>query len=318
VKYDVTEAAISEMASLYMDLNVADVEDQKGFEEVELARKTVKGKRIAVEKQRKVFKSDALIFGRLVDSKAKEIFALLEPIESHLTKEGDKIRDEEKRIKAEAEAKEKAKIQERVDALMKIDIVLDFFTVATMSDEDYANFYAKSEEAWAAEQARIAEDARIEAEKKEAYRIAQEKKEADLKAEAERQEAVRKEQDAKAAALKVAHDKLVAAEKAIQDKKDREALEKRLEEEATAKAEKEAQEEAEWQADLKRNTEIEAQRQKELLPDKEKLLLFADEIKDLTAGNLSVESEGARELFHDVLGELANVEALLRAQIEEL
>ena len=144
VEYDLTTAAISKLSSLYMDLTVSGLEDEAGFEEVELARKVVKGKRIAVEKQRKVFKSDALEYGRMVDSKAKEIFSLLEPIESHLIKEGDKIRDEEKRIKAEEEAKEKAKIQGRVDDLLKVNVVLDYFTVATMTDEDYDTFYTTS------------------------------------------------------------------------------------------------------------------------------------------------------------------------------
>ncbi len=83
VKYDLTEAKISEMRGLYLDLVVDGIDDEIGFKHVETARKVVKGKRIAVEKQRKVFKYDALEYGRMVDSKAKETFSLLEPIENH-------------------------------------------------------------------------------------------------------------------------------------------------------------------------------------------------------------------------------------------
>ncbi len=300
VKYDVTEAAISKMRNLYMALAVSDLEDQEGFEAVESGRKVVKGHRVATEKQRVVFKSDALTFGRLVDSEAKKVFDLLEPIETHLTKEGDKIRDEEKRIKAEEESKEKAKTQGRVDDLLKVNIVLDYFTVATMSDEDYDTFYTTSRTNYEAEQARLADEEKAKAEKEaaekaereaESKRLADEKvrlekwdaeqkaKEIKLRAE---QEKVRKEQEAKEAELNAAQEMIDKAKKFQQDKKDREAREKRLTEEAEARAEKEAQDRAEKieeariaavDAEAARILQetLEAERLEALKPDLEKL-----------------------------------------------
>ena len=219
VKYDVTEAAISEMRNLYMDLTVSDLEDQEGFEAVESGRKVIKGYRVATEKQRKVFKSDALEYGRMVDLKAKEIFSLLEPIETHLIKEGDKIRDEEKRIEAEEEAKEKAKVQGRVDDLLKVNIVLDYFTVATMTDEDYDTFYTTSRTNYEAEQERIAEEERKIKETEAAEKAEREAESKRLADEKERLEKWDKEQKEKEAKIKADAEKLKKQQRELAEQK---------------------------------------------------------------------------------------------------
>ena len=296
VKYDVTEAAISEMRNLYIHLTVEGIDDEKGFEEVELARKVVKGKRIAVEKQRVVFKSDALTFGRLVDSEAKKVFALLEPIETHLIKEGDKIRDEEKRIEAEEEAKEKAKTQGRVDDLLKVNIVLDYFTVATMTDEDYDTFYATSRTNYEAVQARIVAEEKAKAEKEEAERLereAESKRLADEKKRLEKwdkeqkeketvarekQEKVRLELEAKEAELKIEQKRIDDAKKAEKEAKARVEFEKKAQKEAIAHAAKQAEEEALWAVEQERLEAEEKERKKALLPIRDRLYDYADDI----------------------------------------
>ena len=334
VEYDLTTAAISKLSSLYMDLTVSDIEDEAGFEEVELARKVVKGKRIAVEKQRKVFKSDALEHGRMVDSKAKEIFSLLEPIETHLTKEGDKIRDEEKRIEAEKEAKEKAKTQGRVDDLLKVNVVLDYFTVATMTDEDYDTFYTTSRTNYEAEQTRLAAEEKAKAEKEEAERLEREAESKRLADEKERlekwdkeqkakeekikaeQKKVQKELEAFQAKLKATQDKIDADKKAAQDKIDREARDKRLKEEAMALAEKEAQEETEKAAQEKVWAEEEAQRKADLLPDKKKVQVWVD--ANLSMPVPSLKTEGAKEVLRIAVEQIDNILHGVAAEIEEL
>ena len=68
VEYNITDAAISEMESLYMGLTISNLGDKKEFKAVHDARMVVKGKRVEVEKKRKELKADALAWGKKVDT----------------------------------------------------------------------------------------------------------------------------------------------------------------------------------------------------------------------------------------------------------
>ena len=50
VEYNITDAAIAEMESLYMGLAITDINNKKEFDVVHSARMVVKGKRVEVEK----------------------------------------------------------------------------------------------------------------------------------------------------------------------------------------------------------------------------------------------------------------------------
>jgi len=305
VNYDIADAVIAEMGKDYMTLKIDGIDDKEGFAVVHDARMVVKGKRIQVEKKRKELKSDALAWGKKVDGEAKRIFSLLEPIESHLQAEEDKVRAELDAIKAEEEAKEKAKVQAMVDELLKYGLSMEFFTVATMTDEDYDALLVSTKAAWEAEQSRLAAEERAKEEAEEAALIAREKEDERLaevakqqKAEAERQELVRKEQAATEAKLKAAQDKIdaenrervrqqelevaksQAAKKAA--KEERERIEREAKE-AKEKAEREAREKAEAEA----RAAEEAARQEALRPDKAKLEDFADMLLNITRPPLS-------------------------------
>ena len=120
-KFNVADAAISQMSTEYMPLEINGVEDIKGFKIVHTALMAVKKKRVAVEKTRKELKADSLKFGRAVDAEAKRITALLAPIEDHLSKEKQAVIDEQARIKAEEERIEKErKAKELEDLKAKI------------------------------------------------------------------------------------------------------------------------------------------------------------------------------------------------------
>ena len=134
-KFTPTDTAIAAMRDEYMPLTIRDVNDLVGFKIVHSARMVVKNHRVQVEKVRKQLKADALEFGRRVDGEAKRINALLEPIESHLSKEEDayeaekeRIRNAERlRLEAEQKAKEEAEAarikaeQEAENARLKVE-----------------------------------------------------------------------------------------------------------------------------------------------------------------------------------------------------
>uniref|UniRef100_A0A6M3XS99 Uncharacterized protein n=1 Tax=viral metagenome TaxID=1070528 RepID=A0A6M3XS99_9ZZZZ len=287
VKYDVTEAAISEMRSLYMDLTVKDIDDKEGFEAVHSARMVVKGKRIAVEKQRKDFKADALDFGRRVDTEAKKIFSLLEPIEGHLQEQEDVVINERKRIQAEKEAAEQARIQDMIDSLALVGCIMPFFDLATMTDEAFTVLYAEKKAAFEAEQSRIAEEKRLEIERLEKERLEREaeaKRLADERAELDK---IKAEQEAERKRLKEEQDKIDAEKR----KAERIAFEKQALENARIAAEKATKEKAEREAAEKVAAEAkakdEAERAEKLRPDREKLLSFANSLLEIRAPEVS-------------------------------
>jgi len=175
VKYSVAEAEIAKMSAIYMDLVITDLEDKEQFNQVRDARLVVKGKRVAVEKERKDLKSEALKWGKKVDGKAKLLFGLLEPIETHLQAEENKVKAEQERIEAEEAEKERIKNQFRVNELFKVGCVLPFIEIATKSDEEYADllqgktqeFEAEQEKKEKGEADRKAEEARLTKQKEE-------------------------------------------------------------------------------------------------------------------------------------------------------
>jgi len=318
VEYNITDAAISEMKSIYMELAITDIEDKEQFDAVHSARMVVKGKRVEVEKRRKELKADALAWGKKVDGKAKEIFEKLEPIETHLDGEERKVTDEQKRIKDEADRKEKEKIEKRIAEFAEVNVHLPFFDVAAMTDGYFDSRLIIARADFEAEQNRLAEE--------EAARKAEIERLAVINAEMERkaEELAKKEAESKAESNRIASEKAQweTEKKAEQERRDREAFEAQAKENARIAAEGAAAEKAEREArEAKEKAEkevAEKARQEALKPDREKLLLYADKIRELTASNLSVVSDEARSIFHAALNNIMVIEKRLRQQIKEL
>jgi hypothetical protein len=272
-----------------MALTVKGIDDQEGFGQVHDARMVVKGKRIAVEKQRKVYKEDALKFGKMVDSEAKKIFDALEPIESHLQTQEDVIINEKKRIAAEKERAEQERILWRINELASVACVMSYFDVASLSDPEYEKLFSEKKAIFEAEQVRIAEEKRLESERLEKERLDREAEQKRLDAERAELNRIKAEQDAERAKLKAEQDKIDAEKRAIEDAKrkaqekaDREVFEKQALENARVAAEKAANEKAEREAREKAEAEQkakeEAERQEALAPDKDKLFTFANRL----------------------------------------
>ena len=316
VRFNVTDAAIAAMGDKYLKLTIKGLDDKEGFKAVHDARIDVKGKRIEVEKTRKDLKAEALRFERLVDGEAKRIFALIAPIEDHLTAEEKKIQDEKDRIKAEAEAKERERIQARIYRLedlgmvlskgeyvlpydIKKDNVASPESVVSVSDEIFERFVQDVITAVAAEKERLAN---IEAEKKaEAERLAAERKRLDE--EKAEQTRIRMEQEAREAEIaqkrmeieakqKAFEDRMMAEKRAIEAAKQKEIDDRRRAEElekakveaaerARIEAEEKAKRDAEEAERLRLAAIEEARIQEELKPDKEKLLALADMIRTI-------------------------------------
>ena len=328
VKYDVNAAEIAKMSDIYMGLTIKDLDDHAGFESVHSARIVMVRHRTGVDKLRKSANETAQKFIKNNNANAKKLTGLMEPIETHLKTEEDKITKEKERIKAQEEKLEQERIKRKVDALFAVNVVMPFFDVALLSDEGYGILLEKS--------IRIAEEKTRLAEEE---KLAKEKAEKELVAERAELEKLRAEQEAIAKGQKEERQKLAAEKHAIEvakqakiDRKEREAFEKQAKEDARIQAEKDAkvraekealetQEKAEREAkELKTKEEakaVEKIRQAELLPDKEKLIDLAMTIKQIISPP-AIKDEVVKEIISVTLYELSSIADNVIKQAEDL
>ena len=99
VRYDVTDAAIAELAEANKD---ADASTPDGYRGVVQGIASTRALRVSVEATRKDLKKDALAYGRRVDGEAKRITAALLEIEQPLKELKAGVDDEKARVKREA------------------------------------------------------------------------------------------------------------------------------------------------------------------------------------------------------------------------
>lgn len=252
------------------------------------------------------------------NSAAKQLTAIITPAEDHLT---SLVKGEDNRIQAikdEEERLEREKIEKRIDALQEYRVTLPYMEIAAMTDPEFSEVLAKEKEAYEAEEARIAEE------------------ESMRKLEAEGLEKVRGEQIAKEAELAKIQADLAIKEKILED--ERQAIENAkwaaIEKQKREKFEIEMKEKAhiEAQADAKEKVEREARekiareeaeikktaRKAALAPDKDKLLIFADQTRDLTAGKLTLKSKEAKVMFGVVVRDIMKIEDAFRLEIDKM
>ena len=325
VEYNVTDVVIAEMEKAYMCLTIKDFDDTEGFQAVHEARMVVKGKRVEVEKRRKALKADALAYGKLIDSEAKKVFTKLEPIETHLQTEEDKVINEKKRIKEEEEAKEREKIQSRLTILSGYGKIVPFFDAAAWTDEEFVETVDKAKAEYEEIQQKAREEAaqivrEEEARKAEDERLAKER--AELEAERKRIAAEQAEAQAKIdeANRKIEAEKaaIEAEKKAEQERKDREKFEKdakeKAEREAKAKAERDEQERL---ARERAETEEKA-RQESLKPDKDKLIDFAGRVLALATYKPDLESPVAQHIYNEAIEGILIISDQIKKETEAL
>lgn len=184
ITYPVDKAELQKLSAEYLELIVTSVDDKQGIAEVREARLKFKDARVAVERRRKELKASALEYGRLVDSEAKAITAIIEPVEDHLAYQEGIVKREQERMEREAAEKRQAKTRERFKLLADCGASYLPEEFADLSDEDFAQLLAaeradkaKRDEQAAAEKA---ERDRIAAEQQaEADRLAKERAELD-------------------------------------------------------------------------------------------------------------------------------------------
>lgn len=301
VLFAVTEATIETKLKKHLALKVNGIADKEGLAIAKAARMETVKARTSIEATRVEAKAEYLEAGRRVDAAAKQLQALIAPIEKHLDEQIDAVKREQERLEQEAADKFYAVRKQR---LLDAGGTLDEGTVRSMSEAVFevavANMAEQTrlrKEAEAREAAERAERDRLQREEAERNRIEAER----LKAEREAFQKQQAEADAERKRLQAIEDEKRAAERAELDrqqaeiKAERDRLEKierdRVEAERLEQARKDAAEKArvETEARLKREAEAAeakrvadeaaAKRAEELKPLKDKIGDFAAKVQ---------------------------------------
>lgn len=177
------DAEIAAIKEQYLQITVAGVDDQAGYGVAHKALMHVVKMRTTLDKMRLAAGSDARKFIEQVNTRAKELFAQLEPIEDHLKRQKAVVDDERKRLEQLAAdrkvAERKALLDGRFAKLRACNSPLSPWSIEMLSDEE---FEAVLEEAQRLDAAKRAE--REAAEQAAAH--AREEREAEERAKRER------------------------------------------------------------------------------------------------------------------------------------
>lgn len=269
-------------------------------------RKFLKGKRVDVENTRKTLKEASLREGQTIDSIAKILKNLIEPIEE----KAETIEKYDERI----EAKRKAALKVERTALLSVyEIETGFYDLENMPEESFQVLLASNKKAYEdkkeaerkAEEDRIAKEKAEEEERKrivaenERLKLESERKEKELAIERAKVEKERKEAEEKS---RIEREKIELAAKIERERQEEISRKQREESErillaerkaATAKLEKEQTEARRLASELKAKQDSEEKAEKERLekelaekkkqellakaPRKEKLNKWVDE-----------------------------------------
>ena len=286
--------------------------------------------RTRVEKRRKELKAESLKFGRLVDSTAKELMAVVEPQEARLKALIDEVKAQKAAEKAERERIERERVEDimqRINAMASIpamhqragsDEILaarESLERIEVNEDEFQEFTQKASEtkstsldelnemyAGALHDEKLAEEERIERERKEAEqkveaeRLAKER--ADLEA---KQKAIDEENERKQAELE-------KQERAIQAERDHMEAEKRAEAE---RIERERREEEEAEAKAKAEQEA-RELAKRVRPDRDKLIQYLQAIDGIEFPEVSDEfAVPATQIATLIEGAITDARALL-------
>lgn len=342
VRFNVTDAAIAELGNKYMKLEITDVNSKDEFEKVHTARMDMVRRRTSVTKVGKELREEALAYQKAVIAEEKRLVALMEPIESHLSTEEQKVIDEKARIKREAEEKEAARIQARVDRIFNygarfdgqnyiiLDKTLPHALLKVCNDEQFEIFCKGIEDAVAAEKAaeeareaeRKAEYARMEqmkaeqeARQKELDAIAKKQAEELAKLEEQRRQ-IQAELDAIAAKKRAEEEEVIRKEQEAIRAREIEQAKIEAAERAVREAEEKAKRDAEAKAAAEAKAKLAAERKAARAPDKEKLTIFAGTLSEIALPPMK--SADGKAVAIEIKRRLDELVSLIRQQIEEM
>ena len=287
-------------------LKVVDINDKKQLEAVSAARKELKKERVAIENQGAEMRKHVTIISKNISAKEKELVAIIEPIEEALLAEEKRVDAAIQAIKDEAARKEREAFQARVKLLIDNGCTYNGSRYAigdlSTSEEmvqlmEEAPFMAFVDKVKLRNEAIIAENARIEAERQAEITRVEEAR----KAEAERvrleteklkaeKEAFEKEQAAFRELQAKAREEADAKQRAIDAENLRIANEQREKEAAIAIERERLQKEKEAD-EAKERARLQQIENERIADENEKLRLERVRVDAIAAENKRIQDE---------------------------
>ncbi len=288
---------------------VTSAEQKAEMQMARTGRLFLREKRLEVEKARKELKEESLRESQTIDSVAKVLKNLIEPIESYLDKQEHfvEIREEEER-----EAR-KAKRSKELESLGMVPALYD---LKSMSEDVYRRLVDGERKAI---QDRKDAEAKAETDRIERERRASEERER------MRAENARLAKEAEAERQKTAKAKADAEAREQKLKSEQQVREKKLKAEQDALLEKKRKENEKLQAELKAKADAEAREQKQRedeerkaarAPDKKKLIALAVVIESIEMPE--VKSAEVKKVLSDAQTLLAKTSKFVREQAAKL
>ena len=111
--------SIDDVCSEYTE--ITEINNNQDYETVRQALSELRGIRSVTEDERKKMKADSLSYGKLVDSEAKRLVALVSPHEVRLKDLKDVVDAEKAQVKADKAAKEKTRIEGHMSVVARIE-----------------------------------------------------------------------------------------------------------------------------------------------------------------------------------------------------
>lgn len=220
--FEQRKAELIELKKEAEGLNISSIEDKVSINQVITIRKRLKVARVQIEKEGKSMRDPLTVISREISAKEKELIAIIEPTEKELQKQEDWVESEKERIRQEAEAKEKARIQNRIDRLAQYGYSIDYNMLVGLSDEDFDGVVDNAKYEYEKEQARKAEEERLRLAAEAKAQLEREQEAARLRAEREELEKLRKEQQERELKFQLEQEKMEAEKvKLAQERFDR-------------------------------------------------------------------------------------------------
>ncbi len=301
--FSVSDALI---ATLKAEFAPVTWDSPKNYEIGTKALRTLRELRVGVAETHKELKADSLSYGRKCDAVKKRFTEMLEEIEAPLIDAKSAVDTEKARIKAEKEAAEKAAVEAQIRAereaeqreldRQRAELESQRLKLAKEREEYEAREQeareAREAEEIKARQVREAAERAEQAKRDEAARIERERVEAQQKAERDRLAAERRkleeEQKAERERAAAERQKVEEERRAVEREKDRlaregieQAVRERTERETRERIAREQKEAEEARVALAEREAAALARLEALRPDREKLRVFARQIRTL-------------------------------------
>ena len=173
-----SDAVIEQIREECLEIVVDGPEDQLNYKRASEAVKRVARLRIDVEKTRRGLKEDALRYGKAVDSEAKRIASLIEPIETHLKAQKAIVDDAVKAAEEAKHAKRREMLTARISAAESVQWIVTAEQLDNMLEDEFEFELIKRRRIFEERQKELAEleefrqlKAKAEAEKLEESRM---------------------------------------------------------------------------------------------------------------------------------------------------